>query len=117
MLYYAIAQNPKLKKLLRKNQNAFRRNRSTTSQILTIRRILEGVSEKPRGNNIIRWLLQGVLLHTQKEDGAYISRQWPTQRERRSHNDAVKITKVKVRSPDGNTDYSTLYLVCYDETH
>ena len=30
----------------RKNQNGFRRNRSTTSQILTIRRILEGVRVK-----------------------------------------------------------------------
>ena len=32
--------------ILRKNQNSFRRNRSTTSQILTIRRILEGVRAK-----------------------------------------------------------------------
>ncbi len=32
--------------ILRKNQNGFRRNRSTTSQILTIRRILEGVRAK-----------------------------------------------------------------------
>ena len=37
---------PKIKKILRKNQNNFRRNRSTTSQILTIRRILEGVRAK-----------------------------------------------------------------------
>ena len=32
--------------ILRKNQNRFRKNRSTTGQILTIRRILEGVKDK-----------------------------------------------------------------------
>ena len=37
---------PKIDNILRKNQNGFRRNRSTTSQILTIRRILEGVRPK-----------------------------------------------------------------------
>ena len=37
---------PKIVKILRKNQNGFRRNRPTTSQILTICRILEGVRAK-----------------------------------------------------------------------
>ena len=37
---------PKIDNIFRKNQNGFRRNRSTTSQILTIRRILEGVWAK-----------------------------------------------------------------------
>ena len=37
---------PKIENILRKNQNGFRRNRSTTSQILTIRRILEGIRAK-----------------------------------------------------------------------
>ena len=37
---------PKIDNILRKNQNGFRRNRSTTSQILTICRILEGVRSK-----------------------------------------------------------------------
>ena len=37
---------PKIEKILRKNQNGFRRNRSTTSEILTIHRILEGVRAK-----------------------------------------------------------------------
>ena len=37
---------PKIEKLLWKNQNGFRRNRFTTSQILTIRRILEVVCAK-----------------------------------------------------------------------
>ena len=48
-IYSALLRNcrePKIEKMLKKNQNAFRRNRSTTSQILTIRRILEGVRAK-----------------------------------------------------------------------
>ena len=37
---------PKIENIIRKNQNGSWRNKSTTSQILTIRRILEGVSVK-----------------------------------------------------------------------
>ena len=48
-IYNALLRNriePKIDNILRKNQNGFRRNRSTTSQILTICRILEGVWAK-----------------------------------------------------------------------
>ena len=48
-IYNALLRNcieSKIDNILRKNQNSFRRNRSTTSQILTIRRILEGVRAK-----------------------------------------------------------------------
>ena len=48
-IYNTLLRNriePKIDNILRKNQNGFRRNRSTTSQILTIRRILEGVRAK-----------------------------------------------------------------------
>ena len=48
-IYNALLRNriePKIDNILRKNQNGFRRNRSTISQILTIRRILEGVRAK-----------------------------------------------------------------------
>ena len=48
-IYNALQRNriePKIDNILRKNQNGFRRNRSTTSQILTICRILEGVRAK-----------------------------------------------------------------------
>ena len=48
-IYNALLRNciePKIDNILRKNKNGFRRNRSTTSQILTIRRILEGVRAK-----------------------------------------------------------------------
>ena len=48
-IYNALLHNYielKIKNILRKNQNGFKGNRSTTSQILTIRRILEGVRSK-----------------------------------------------------------------------
>ena len=48
-IYKALLRNriePKIDNILRKNQNGFRRNRPPTSQILTIRRILEGVRAK-----------------------------------------------------------------------
>ena len=48
-IYNALLRNhiePKIDNILRKNQNGFWRNRSTTSQILTIHRILEGVHSK-----------------------------------------------------------------------
>ena len=37
---------PKIEYILRKNQNGFRTNRSTTGQILTILRLIEGVKSK-----------------------------------------------------------------------
>ena len=46
MLYYATIENPKLRIYLGRTKNGFGRNRSTTSQILTICQILEGVHAK-----------------------------------------------------------------------
>ena len=48
-IYNALLRNriePKINNILRKNQNGFRRIRSTTSQIMTIRRILKGDGQK-----------------------------------------------------------------------
>ena len=48
-IYNALLRNriePKIDNIFRKNQNGFQRNRFTTSQILTIHRILEGVHSK-----------------------------------------------------------------------
>ena len=48
-IYNALLRNriePKIDNILRKYQNGFRRNGSTTSQILTIRRILDGTPLK-----------------------------------------------------------------------
>ena len=57
--------------------------------------------KKPWGNTLIHRHLQGIWLHTQRENGANTFRLWPPQRNHCSHNDA----KVKVCSPDGNADY------------
>ena len=100
-IYNALINN-----ILRKNQNGFRRNRPTTSQILTIRRILEGVRAKnllatilfvdftKAFDSIHRGKMEQILLAygIPKETVAAITILY-------------RITKVKVRSPVGDTDY------------
>ena len=95
-----------MENILRKNQNGFRRNRSTTSQILTIRRILEGVRAKnlqatllfvdftKAFDSINRGKMEQILLAygLPKETVAAIMILY-------------RNTKVKVRSPDGDTEY------------
>ena len=92
--------------ILRKNQNGFRRNRSTTSQILTIRRILEGVRAKNLQATILfvdftktfysihRGKMEQILLACgqRKETVAAIMTLY-------------RNTKVKVRSPDGDINF------------
>ena len=108
-IYNALLRNciePKIDNILRKNQNSLRRNRSTTSQILTIRRILEGVRAKN---------LQATLLfvdftkafdsiHRGKMEQILLAYGLPKETVA-----AIMIlyrnTKVKVRSPDGDTEY------------
>ena len=101
-----IIIEPKIDNILRKNQNGFRRNRSTTSQILTIRKILEGVRAKyieatilfvdftKAFDTIHRGKMEQILLvyGLPKETVAAIIM-------------LNRNTKVKVRFPDGDTDY------------
>ena len=108
-IYNALIRNriePKIDNILRKNQNGVRRNRSTTSQILTIRRILEGVRAKnlqatllfvdftKAFDSIHRGKMEQILLAygLPKETVAAITILY-------------RNTKVKVRSPDGDTEY------------
>ena len=108
-IYNALLQNriePKIDNILRKNQNGFRRNRSTTSQILTICRILEGIWTKN---------LQATLLfvdftkafdsiHRGKIEQILLAYGLPKETVA-----AIMILyrniKVKVCSPDGDTAY------------
>ena len=97
---------PKIDNIFRKNQNGFRRNRSTTSQILTIRRILDGVRAKnlqatllfvdftKASDSIHRGKMEQILLAygLPKESVAAITILY-------------RNTKVKVRSLDGDTEY------------
>ena len=130
-IYNALLHNniePKIEKIL-KNQNGFRRNRSTTSQILTICRILEGVQAKNLDATILfvnfskafdsinRGKMEQILLAYSflKEIVAAIMMLY-------------KNTKVKVQSLDGDTDYfnivagalqgdtlaSYLFIICLD---
>ena len=103
---YNVLLEHKIDNILRKNQNGFRRNRSTTSQILTIRRIREGVRAKNLQATILfvdftkafdsihRWKMEQILqaYGIPKETVVAITILY-------------RNTKVKVRSPDGDTDY------------
>ena len=117
---------PKIENILRKNQNGFWRNKSTTSQILTIHQILEGVCAKNLEATIIfvdftkafdsihRGKMEQILLADglPKETIAAIMMLY-------------RNTKVKVRSLDGDTDYydivagvlqgdTYLFIICLD---
>ena len=108
-IYNAVVRNriePKIDNILRKNQNGFRRNRSTASQILTIRRILEGVRAKN---------LQATLLfvdftkafdsiHRGKMEQILLAYSLPKETVA-AMTILYRNTKVKVRSPDGDTEY------------
>ena len=104
-IYNALLRNciePKIDNILRKNQNCFRRNRSMTSQILISRRILEGVRAKnlqvtllfvdftKAFDSIHRGKLEQVLLAKRNRSAIMI---------------LYRNTKLKVRSPDGDTEY------------
>ena len=108
-IYNALLRNsiePKIDNILRKNQNGFRRNRSTTSQILNIRRIIESVRVKnlqatllfvdftKAFDSIYRGKMEKILLAygVPKETVGAITILY-------------RNTKVKVRSPDGDTEY------------
>ena len=106
-IYKALLRNriePKID-ILRKKQNGFRRNRSTTSQLLTIRRILEGV----RAN------LQATLLFVDFTKAFHSIHRGKTEQNLLAYGlpketvAAITIlyrnTKVNVRSPDGDTEY------------
>ena len=108
-IYNALLRNriePKIDYILRKNQNGFRSNRSTTSQILTFHRILEGVRAKNLQATILfvdftkafdfihRGKIEQILLAyglIKKTVAAIMM--------------LYRNTKVEVRFPDGDTDY------------
>ena len=108
-IYNALQRNriePKIDNILRKNQNGLWRNRSTTSQILTIRRILEGI----RAKNLLATILfvdftkVFDFLYREKMEQILLAYGLPKETVA-----AIMIlyrnTKVKVLSSDGGTDY------------
>ena len=108
-IYNALLRNciePKIDNILRKNQNGFRRNRSTTSQILTIRRIYEGVRTKNLQATLLFVDFTKAFDSIRKGKMEQILLAYGLPKETVA---AIRIlyrnTKVKVRSPDGDTEY------------
>ena len=108
-IYNALLRNrvePKIDNILRKNQNGFRRNRSTTSQILTIRRILEGVRAKNLQATLLFVDFPKAFDSIHREEMELILLGYGLPKETVA---AIMIlyrnTNVKVRSPDGDTEY------------
>ena len=91
--------------MLRKNQNVFRINRSMSSQILTICRILEGVQAKAYRQQYYLLTLQRPLIpYRGKMEQILLAYGLPKETVA-----AIMIlyrnTKVKVHSPNGDTGY------------
>ena len=105
---------PVTEKILWKNQNGFQRNRSTSSQTLTIYGILEGV----RAKNLEVILLYVNFskafdsIHRGKMEQIFIAYGLPLKTVT-AIMILYKITKVKVQSPDEDTDLlAWLLLFC-----
>ena len=96
----------KIEKILRKNRNGLRRNRSMTSQILTIRLILEGILAKNLEATLLFINYSKVFdsIHRGKMKQILLTYSLPKEIVA-----AIMIlhknTKVKVHSSDGDTDY------------
>ena len=108
-IYNALLRNrtePNIGNILRKNQNGFRRNRSTNSQILTTCRILEGVQAKILQATILFVDFTKAFDSIHRGDMEQILLTYGLPKETVP---AIMIlyrnTKVKVRSLDGKTDY------------
>ena len=108
-IYNTLLRNriePKIDNILRKNQNCFRANRSTASQILTIHGILEGVQAKNLQATIlfIDFTKAFDSIHRGKMEQILLAYGLPKETV-----SAIMIlyrnTKLKVRSPDGDTEY------------
>ena len=115
-IYNALLLNsiePKIEKIPRKNQNGFRRKQSTTSQILTIRWILEGVHTKNFKATllIVDFSKAFDCIHRGKMEQILSAYGLLKETVAATMMLYIKNIKVKVRSPDGDTDYFDIVAV------
>ena len=108
-IYNALRHNliePKIDNILRKNQNGFWRNRFMISQILTIRRILESVRAKnlPATILFVEFTKTSDSIHRGKMEQILFTYGLPKETVT-AIMILYRITKVKVRSPDEETDF------------
>ena len=108
-IYNALLRNsigPKIDNILKKNQDCFRRNRSMTSQILTICRNLEGVRAKHLEATILFVDLSKAFdsIHRRKMEQILLANGLPKETVAAIMT-LYRNTKLIVRSPDGDTDY------------
>ena len=102
---------PKIEKILRTNQKGFRRNRSTTPQIVTIRRIL-GIRAKNLEATLLFVDFSKVFYFIHREMKQIILA-YDLQNETFA---AIMMHERKTHSPDGDAT-STLKQGCCKETH
>ena len=104
-IYNALLRNriePKIDNILLKKQNGFRRNRSMTSQILSIRRIFEGVQAKNLQATLL--FVDFDSIHRGKMGQILLAYGLPKETVA-AITFLYRNTKVKVGSPDGDTEY------------
>ena len=107
-IYNALLRNciePKIEKILTKNQNIFRRNQSMTLQTMTIRQILIGVCPKNLEATLLFVDFSKVFGSILREDGENTSHQRPPCKTIVAIMMLYKNTKVNVCLTDGHTDY------------
>ena len=106
-IYNALLRNriePNIDNILRKNQNGFRRNRS--KRILAIRRILESVRAKNLQATLLFVDFTKAFDSIRRGKMQQIQLAYGLQEETLAAKTILyRNTKVKVRSPDGDTEY------------
>ena len=105
-----LSIEPKIDYILGKDQNGFRRNKSMTSQILTIGRILEGVHSKNLQATIlfVDFTKAFDSINREKMEQILFAYGLPKQKKKKTVAAIMMLyrnIKVNVRSPDGDTDY------------